>query len=206
MTKEDVKAEIEKSLRMSAPGPHVLLMVIKLGRFTKEEKSTVKWIQENFGEDAKKFTMVLFTGVDKLGKTIEEFLQENPQMKELLDECETEYQAFSNVEKNNQTQVTELLEKIKTIVKKNEGQYYTEEMYQETQRKITEEEEEEEKKKRQETVSQNSQEIEDNKQPTLATYSGREDISIMTILGGGVGLAIGLIMSYCVYSYGRQRQ
>ncbi|XP_043084845.1 GTPase IMAP family member 4-like [Puntigrus tetrazona] len=53
LTKEQVKAEIERSVEMSAPGPHVFLLVIKLGvRFTEEERNSVQWIQEKFGEEA----------------------------------------------------------------------------------------------------------------------------------------------------------
>uniref|UniRef100_A0A673IN94 AIG1-type G domain-containing protein n=1 Tax=Sinocyclocheilus rhinocerous TaxID=307959 RepID=A0A673IN94_9TELE len=51
MTEKHVKAEIEKSLHMSAPGPHVFLLVIRLGRLTEEEQNTVQWILKNFGED-----------------------------------------------------------------------------------------------------------------------------------------------------------
>ncbi|XP_048054329.1 GTPase IMAP family member 4-like [Megalobrama amblycephala] len=131
-----LKAEIEKSLQMSAPGPHVFLLVIKLDRFTKEEMNTVKWIQKNFGGDVIRFTMLLFTGADQLSKPIEEFLQENPELMKLVDECERRYHAFNNVEKNDGAQVTELMEKIKTIVQKNTEEYYTTEMFKKTQRKI----------------------------------------------------------------------
>ncbi|KAK9955973.1 hypothetical protein ABG768_015810 [Culter alburnus] len=136
MTEEDLKAEIEKSLKMSAPGPHVFLLVIRLGRFTDEEKNTVKWIQKNFGEDVKRFTMLLFTGADKLDKPIEEFLQENPELMQLVNECEGGYHTFSNVGKNHGDQVTELLEKMNSIVKRNREVYYTTGIFKKTQRKL----------------------------------------------------------------------
>uniref|UniRef100_A0A8C2HCE8 AIG1-type G domain-containing protein n=1 Tax=Cyprinus carpio TaxID=7962 RepID=A0A8C2HCE8_CYPCA len=52
MSEKHLKAEIEKSLQMSAPGAHVFLLVIRLGRFTEEEKNTVKWIQEKMLRDS----------------------------------------------------------------------------------------------------------------------------------------------------------
>ncbi|KTG39523.1 hypothetical protein cypCar_00048072, partial [Cyprinus carpio] len=88
MSEKHLKAEIEKSLQMSAPGAHVFLLVIRLGRFTEEEKNTVKWIQENFGEDVKRFTMLLFTGADHLNKPLEEFLQENHELQTLVADYE----------------------------------------------------------------------------------------------------------------------
>lgn len=135
MPEKHVKAEIEKSLKMSAPGPHVFLVVIKLGRFTDEEKKTVKLIQKMFGRDVQRFTILLFTGADQLNKPLDEFLLENPELKTLVDECEGRYHSFSNVEKN-QDQVIKLLEKIKTTVEENGGEYYTIEMFKKTQNKM----------------------------------------------------------------------
>ncbi|XP_018943763.2 GTPase IMAP family member 8-like [Cyprinus carpio] len=131
MSEKHLKAEIEKSLQMSAPGAHVFLLVIRLGRFTEEEKNTVKWIQE----DVKRFTMLLFTGADHLNKPLEEFLQENHELQTLVADYEGRYHAFNNVENNDQAQVNELLEKINnSVVEINKG-YYTTEMFKKTQRK-----------------------------------------------------------------------
>ncbi|KAL1281296.1 hypothetical protein QQF64_000099 [Cirrhinus molitorella] len=135
LTEKHLKAEIEKSVVMSAPGPHVLLLVIRLYSFTEEDKNTVKWIQENFGEDVKRFTMLLFTGADQLNKPLIEFLQENQELQNLVDEYKGRYHAFNNIENNDQAQVVGLVEKINNTVEINNKEYYTVEMFKKIKRK-----------------------------------------------------------------------
>ncbi|XP_052362066.1 GTPase IMAP family member 7-like [Oncorhynchus keta] len=154
MSQEEMKSEIEKAIYMSVPGPHAFLLVIRLGRFTEEEQNTVKWIQENFGEEASMYTIILFTHEDQLeGKSVEEFLAESKELRKLINICGGRYHSLINDKREDNTQVPELLKKIEEMVKKNGGKHYTNEMYQETQRKIEEAQrkiEEEEERKRQE--------------------------------------------------------
>uniref|UniRef100_A0A673HXN6 AIG1-type G domain-containing protein n=1 Tax=Sinocyclocheilus rhinocerous TaxID=307959 RepID=A0A673HXN6_9TELE len=71
MREQDLKDEVVRCVEMSLPGPHVFLLVIRLDvRFTVEEKNTVKWIQENFGEDALHYTIILFTRGDQNAGTV----------------------------------------------------------------------------------------------------------------------------------------
>uniref|UniRef100_A0A4W5RGL2 AIG1-type G domain-containing protein n=1 Tax=Hucho hucho TaxID=62062 RepID=A0A4W5RGL2_9TELE len=151
MSKEEMKSEIEKAIYMSVPGPHTFLLVIRLERFTEEERNTVKWIQENFGEEASKYTIILFTGGDQLeDKSMVDFLSESEDLMKLFKVFKGRYHVFNNKKKNDNTQVPELLKKIDEMVMKNGGQHYTNEMYKEVQRKIREEEERKEEKKKQE--------------------------------------------------------
>ncbi|XP_071246133.1 GTPase IMAP family member 7-like, partial [Salvelinus alpinus] len=146
-----MKSEMEKAIYMSVPGPHAFLLVVGLGRFTEEERNTVKWIQEFFGEEASKYTIILFTGGDQLEDvSVEDFVNDSQELKKLVKLFKGRNHVFNNKKKNDNTQVTELLKKIDEMVMKNGGQHYTNEMYQEVQRKIKEEEErkKQEKEKR----------------------------------------------------------
>ncbi|XP_064857164.1 GTPase IMAP family member 7-like [Oncorhynchus nerka] len=155
-SKEEMKSEIEKSIYMSVPGPHAFLLVIRLGRFTEEEQNTVKWIQENFGEEALKYTIILFTGGDQLeDKPLVDFLNTSEELMKLINVFKGRNHVFNNKEKNDNTQVPELLKKIDEMVMKNGGQHYTNEIYQEVQRKI----EEEEVRKKQEKKEREEEEI-----------------------------------------------
>ncbi|KAM9398852.1 GTPase IMAP family member 9-like [Salvelinus alpinus] len=156
LSNEEGLRKIAKCISFSAPGPHVFLVVIKLGRFTEEEQKTVEMIQKLFGDEASKYTMVLFTHGDNLDDdvTIEDFLGENPGLQSLVSQCNGGYHVFKNKDKNP-SQVTELLEKINKMVKMNGGRHYTTETFQKAERAIEEEKnrimrEEEEKIRREE--------------------------------------------------------
>ncbi|XP_045565774.1 serine/threonine-protein kinase 10 isoform X2 [Salmo salar] len=165
VTIEKMKCELERCFYMSVPGPHVFLLVIRLGRFTPEEQNTVKWIQENFGEEASKYTMVLFTGGDQLRKkSVEQFVGESVNLQNLISKCGGGYHSVINDSDSsaNPDQIPELLKKIEEMVTRNGGQHYTNEMYQEVQRKIEEEEErkrEEERKKKEEEMKKQEEAI-----------------------------------------------
>ncbi|XP_058872311.1 GTPase IMAP family member 4-like [Acipenser ruthenus] len=120
----------EKCIALSAPGPHAILLVIEMGRFTGEDKRTVETILRRYGEEAERYTMVLFTNWDKLGeKKIKEFIQgASKELRELVEKCGGHYHAFNNKEESDCTQVSELLEKIDRMVEGNRGSHYTSEM------------------------------------------------------------------------------
>eukprot|EP00063_Salmo_salar_P090426 XP_014065261.1 PREDICTED: GTPase IMAP family member 7-like [Salmo salar] len=139
LSNDEALRKIALCISLSAPGPHVFLVVIKLGRFTKEEQETVAIIQKLFGEEASKYTMVLFTcGGEVEGRTINAFLQESPDLLRLVTKCHRQYHVFNN-KVQNPSQVTELLEKINKMVEMNGGSHYTNEMFQEAEREIEEE-------------------------------------------------------------------
>uniref|UniRef100_A0A3Q1ELZ9 GTPase IMAP family member 4-like n=1 Tax=Acanthochromis polyacanthus TaxID=80966 RepID=A0A3Q1ELZ9_9TELE len=135
---KDLKSEIEKCIMLSLPGPHIFLLVIRLGvRFTNEEKNAVKWIKENFGEEASKYTAVLFTRGDELKETsIEDYIRRSPELRKLINECKAGYVVFDNTCKNDRTQVADLFEKIDNTVQLNEG-HYTSSKYEEFQKQMS---------------------------------------------------------------------
>ncbi|XP_036940029.1 GTPase IMAP family member 9-like [Acanthopagrus latus] len=138
-TEEKIKQDIAECMSYASPGPHIFLIVIRLGRFTEEEKKTVQMIQQTFGDEADKHTMVLFTHGDLLeGKPIEEFLKGDKDLQELVSKCNGQYHVFNN-ELVDRSQVRELLNKIRNITEKNGGSHYTTEKFQEAEKIIEEE-------------------------------------------------------------------
>ncbi|KAL7845306.1 hypothetical protein AOLI_G00234980 [Acnodon oligacanthus] len=135
---KEIASQIKDCIRQSLPGPHVFLLVISLAvRFTEEERNAVKWIKDNFGKDASSYTIVLFTSADQLrGRPLDAFIDRSSYLQNLIDDCGGRYHAFNNEDSWTRRQVTELLEKIDTMVERNGGKHYTNEMFQKIQRKI----------------------------------------------------------------------
>ncbi|ROL48305.1 GTPase IMAP family member 4 [Anabarilius grahami] len=169
----ETSKEIVKCISLAAPGPHVFLLVIQLGRFTQEEKDAVKMIQETFGDKSRMYTMVLFTrGDDLRGQTIEDFIKEdNDSLKNLVQQCGRRYHVFNNNDNKDLSQVSELLNKVDCMVAANGGSFYTNEMFQlmeknikEEQERILKEKEEEIKRKDEKLRAKYEAEIKEMKQ------------------------------------------
>ncbi|XP_043079765.1 GTPase IMAP family member 8-like, partial [Puntigrus tetrazona] len=131
--------EISNSISMILPGPHVFLLILPVGQFTEEEEKSVQVIQKTFGENSLKYIIVLFTRGDFLkNKIIEQYLGEpGSTLKSLTEVCGNRYHVFNN-ETKDQTQVTDLLQKIDNMVKENGGSYYSCKMFREMEREIQE--------------------------------------------------------------------
>ncbi|RXN12137.1 GTPase IMAP family member 8-like protein [Labeo rohita] len=136
LTNEEIQREIRHCISMILPGPHVFLLLIPLGRFTHEEEKSVKIIQETFGENSLMFTMVLFTRGDFLKKkTIDQCLgKPGSVIRNLIETCGNRFHVFDNNQTGDQTQVTDLLEKIDNMVKANGGSFYSCKMFRQMER------------------------------------------------------------------------
>ncbi|XP_016523129.1 GTPase IMAP family member 4-like [Poecilia formosa] len=180
--------DLSQCICYAAPGPHIFLVVVAIGRFTEEEKQSVQKIQEIFGEAANRYSMVLFTRGDDLeDTTIEDYLSKSPELQDLVSRCNNQYHVFNNKLKDKKSQVTELLEKIRTIVDRNGGSHYTNDMFQEAERKIEEkkqrilkEKEEEIRKAKEELQRKIEEQYEKKMQEMQKELKGQlEEIEIM---------------------------
>uniref|UniRef100_A0AAY5KI29 GTPase IMAP family member 8 n=1 Tax=Esox lucius TaxID=8010 RepID=A0AAY5KI29_ESOLU len=112
--------------RLAAPGPHALLLVVKLGAtFTEEDGEALAGrLRENFGEESLKYTVVLFTGGDLLeGKPVRDLLKDSGPLLQLLGACGGRHHVLDNKRRDDRAQVTELLAKITEMVESNGGKH-----------------------------------------------------------------------------------
>ncbi|XP_059411032.1 uncharacterized protein LOC132144237 [Carassius carassius] len=136
LSKEEIITEIAKCITYSSPGPHAFIIVIRVGRFTEEEKNTVKELKEVFGEQIEKYTMIIFTNKDQLeeeNETVEQYLQNgDSDVKKLVDGCRNQFFCLDN-KSASFPQFKDLISKIEKMVEENGG-HFTNDLFEGTEK------------------------------------------------------------------------
>ncbi|XP_063759361.1 GTPase IMAP family member 8-like isoform X2 [Eleginops maclovinus] len=111
------KLEIENSMHLCFPGPHAVLLVVGLASaFNASYQRAVQEHMSLFTEEVWKHTIVLFTRGDWLGgRTVEERIESEEGLQWLVEKCGNMYHVLDNTNHSDETQVTELLEKIEEM-------------------------------------------------------------------------------------------
>ncbi|KAG7488441.1 hypothetical protein MATL_G00032870 [Megalops atlanticus] len=125
---ELIKQEVQCSVFLCPPGPHVFLLVIDTDvLFTERQRRAVEEHLQLLGGQVWRHTMVLFTKADWLGTTsIEQYIEgEGQALQELVEKCGNRYHALTNKNRGEQsTEVKELLQKIEEMVAGNRECHY----------------------------------------------------------------------------------
>ncbi|XP_051740396.1 uncharacterized protein LOC127507381 isoform X2 [Ctenopharyngodon idella] len=136
---EILKQEILLSVSLCPPGPHAVLLIIRVDDGFKEtERKALQDHLDLLSERVWSHTIVLFTRGDSLLDTsIEQHIEsEGQDLQRLLDKCGNRYHVLNNRNRSDDTQIKELLEKIEETVAQNNGRHF------EINRKILQEVEE----------------------------------------------------------------
>ncbi|XP_036420944.1 GTPase IMAP family member 8-like [Colossoma macropomum] len=145
LSSEEVTQEIVECIKLSTPGPHAFIIVLSVGRITKEEMDTLDLIKDIFGPEAAKFSIVLFTRGDDLGnEPIKEYIKRSSHadMNNLILDCGGRVHMFNNKDKEDHTQVTDLLRKIEEMIHFDRNNYFTNNMLKVAERTIQQKKEE----------------------------------------------------------------
>lgn len=145
---KNVQMEISKSIGISSPGPHVFILVVRVGRFTDEERKSISHFIDCFGENIYKYLIVLFTRKDELdseGISLKDYIRSvPPSLQAFIAKCGGRVIAFNNRLKGEQgdEQVKDLLSMIINNAEKNNGECYTYDMYLKAEKCLQERKEE----------------------------------------------------------------
>ncbi|XP_030018836.1 protein mono-ADP-ribosyltransferase PARP14-like [Sphaeramia orbicularis] len=151
-SEEDLKPEILRCVTECAPGPHAFVIVLKVEKFSEQEQTVISKICQYFSEEALKYTVVVFTHGNQLPKgwKIEEFISRNKHLSDLVKKCGNRCHVFDNKYwdnkqqnnyRSNQFQVEELLKTVDKMVRENNWGFYTNQMFEATEKEIQKEEE-----------------------------------------------------------------
>ncbi|NXG39996.1 GIMA2 GTPase, partial [Dromaius novaehollandiae] len=119
--------EEKKRCREFSQSPCALVLVTQLGRYTEEDQEAKKQVQEVFGQEAMKHTMVVFTRKEDLGDgSLEEYVTttDNRALRRLIQACRQRYCAVNNRETGPErdAQADEVLEMALAAMRGEEGQ------------------------------------------------------------------------------------
>ncbi|GAB2292953.1 hypothetical protein Dimus_027177 [Dionaea muscipula] len=130
--------EIVKGIELAKDGVHAVLVVFSVKtRFSKEEEEALQSLQRIFGPKIADYIIVVFTGGDELeknGMTLEGYLGHGcpKSLQRILDVCKNRRVLFDNQtndERKKETQLSELLRLIDTVMEDNGGIPYTNEFF-----------------------------------------------------------------------------
>uniref|UniRef100_A0A096M3A0 AIG1-type G domain-containing protein n=1 Tax=Poecilia formosa TaxID=48698 RepID=A0A096M3A0_POEFO len=116
--------EIQNSVHLCPPGPHVFLLVIPILRsFTEKDLNALVEIMKPLTERVWRHCMVVFTWGHWLSDLpVENYIvREGKELQELLEKCGNRYHVLNPNRYSDAVQVKELFQKIINMVKQNKG-------------------------------------------------------------------------------------
>lgn len=132
--------EISRFVLFSCPGPHAIILVLRLDRYTEEEQKTVALIKGLFGEAALKYMIILFTRKEELeGQSLDNFVDEaGEKLNNIVLQCGKRFLAFNNraVEAEKEKQVEQLMGLTEEMVARNGGSYFSDRIYEDIDNRL----------------------------------------------------------------------
>lgn len=119
-TQEEIGVIIVQAVAGMHPGPHAILYVVRLGRYTEEEFGAYQRLKALFDESVSRYLIVLFTHGDMLereGRAIGDLITSElpPTLQQVLKECNNRYLVFNNMAADPRPQVEQLLQMVRAM-------------------------------------------------------------------------------------------
>ncbi|XP_012790848.2 GTPase IMAP family member 7-like, partial [Sorex araneus] len=130
--------EISKCILYSSPGPHAIILVLQLNRYTEEEQKVFDMVKNLFGESVTRHMIVVFTRKEDLEDTnLRDFIAEaDVSLKNLVRECGNRCCAFSNTAERDEkeAQVQELIQLVEEMMPNNT--HFTDNKYEDVEERL----------------------------------------------------------------------
>ncbi|KAK7491175.1 hypothetical protein BaRGS_00017612, partial [Batillaria attramentaria] len=127
-TEDELHNAIVKAVIGTHPGPHAVLYVIKIGRYTTEDFEVYSRLKHVFDANISNYMIVIFTHGDLLEKTnkeLKDLLSHAPkQLHQVVSECSGRCVVFNNAAKEKQRYVGQLLQEVRALKTQNGDQPY----------------------------------------------------------------------------------
>ncbi|KAG5282895.1 hypothetical protein AALO_G00035900 [Alosa alosa] len=129
LSEKDMRQDVGLCVRLSAPGPHAFLLVIPVEPSEGEERRMLEKMEDIFGEGCWGHTLILFTHAEGLReRSVEELLQTGSQeLQQLVEKCGNRCHLLNIKDRPDDTNITQLLEKIEEMVSGNRERIYSSE-------------------------------------------------------------------------------
>ena len=130
-THEEICTNIVQAVAGMHPGPHAVLYVIRVGRFTAEEYAAYRRLKALFDDSIVHHIILVFTHGDELEQERKRLadLMASPNtpkdLTQVFKECGHRCQLFNNMASDPQPQVDELLTAVRRLVAENGGRPYS---------------------------------------------------------------------------------
>ncbi|KAK3086080.1 hypothetical protein FSP39_013187 [Pinctada imbricata] len=121
-----------EAVGLSSPGFHVIIMVLKNDRFTKQDEETLDFYIDFFGENLFRHLIIAFTHRDVIeaSMTFDEFLNtlKHEKFSEITSHCQNRVLCFNNVD-SSRDQLDQLFCHVQNILEMNNGNCFTDRLY-----------------------------------------------------------------------------
>ncbi|XP_053527863.1 GTPase IMAP family member 5 [Artibeus jamaicensis] len=131
---QEMYKDIGDCYLLSAPGPHVLLLVTQLGRYTDQDMVAMRRVKEVFGAGVMRHVVILFTHKEDLGhESLNEYVAntDNFNLRILVHECGGRYYGFNNraTGEEQRKQLEELMAVIESLERELQGAFYSNDLF-----------------------------------------------------------------------------
>lgn len=127
----DLTEFINDCAKLSAPGPHVFLLLVQPEKFTEEHKRRLCRVLQGYNDQSFDHSLILISAPrEESSSSVEDFMKSSA-LNEMIKKCKCRYLKRSNVE------LPELLTHLGEITKDNNGEHVSYEAFEDTEQDLS---------------------------------------------------------------------